>query len=81
MANMNEQDNRLSMEQVADILQVHPQTLRNWRNTGQHGESLHIYKGGNGRLFCLRENVEKFRQIYLYGEAAETQQQNGGAGK
>jgi len=58
----------MDLDEVAKTLGIKAKTLYQWRTSGRHGDLMPIHKGLNGRLFCLRDDVESFRGFYLFGQ-------------
>jgi len=54
------------ISQVAIELDVPEATLRGWRHRGSH-LGLPIHKGENGKLFCFRKDLTKFKKTWPWG--------------
>lgn len=62
---LNDLDNRVPLQQVADELGLKIRTLYRWKCQGVHKDQLPIRSDMSGRVFVLREDLDRFKPRYL----------------
>lgn len=61
---LHRKDDRLTTEQIAELVGVTAQTVRGWYATGRWANDLPLFKGRGRRIWANRSDVERFAAIY-----------------